>query len=50
MSTKNAKKLKWGEIRGSNPCMPEPQSGVLTTSPIPPYVQYFTKNKFRFQV
>ena len=28
---------QWGEIWGSNPCIPEPQSGVLTTSPIPPY-------------
>ena len=26
----------WGEMWGSNPRMPEPQSGVLTTSPIPP--------------
>ena len=26
----------WGRIRGSNPCMPEPQSGVLTASPILP--------------
>ena len=27
----------WGGIRGSNPCMPEPQSGVLTASPILPF-------------
>ena len=26
----------WGEIRGSNPCITEPQSAVLTTSPISP--------------
>lgn len=26
----------WGEMWGSNPRIPEPQSGVLTTSPIPP--------------
>ena len=29
---------KWGGERGSNPRVPEPQSGVLTTSPPPPYV------------
>mgnify|MGYP006920037666 CR=1 FL=1 len=28
--------IKWGEMWGSNPRIPEPQSGVLTTSPIPP--------------
>ena len=29
---------------GSNPRVPEPQSGVLTTSPIPPYalIEYQT--------
>ena len=27
---------QWGGIWGSNPCIPEPQSGVLTTSPTPP--------------
>lgn len=27
---------QWGEMWGSNPRIPEPQSGVLTTSPIPP--------------
>ena len=32
----------WGEIWGSNPCIPEPQSGVLTTSPIPPFLNYFS--------
>lgn len=26
----------WGEIWESNPCIIEPQSTVLTTSPIPP--------------
>ena len=26
----------WGAIRGSNPCITEPQSAVLTTSPITP--------------
>ena len=26
----------WGGRRGSNPRMPEPQSGVLTASPRPP--------------
>ena len=50
----------WGEIWGSNPCIPEPQSGVLTTSPIPPSlnktslfyyitikkVKYFLKNSY----
>lgn len=30
--------LTWGEMWGSNPRIPEPQSGVLTTSPIPPFV------------
>ncbi len=25
---------------GSNPRIPEPQSGVLTTSPIPPFQKY----------
>ena len=28
---------------GSNPRIPEPQSGVLTTSPIPPYqIDYYS--------
>ena len=31
---------KWGDWWGSNPCIPEPQSGVLTTSPQPPYCQH----------
>ena len=26
----------WGDLWGSNPCMLEPQSSVLTTSPKPP--------------
>ena len=32
---------KWGAIWGSNPCITEPQSAVLTTSPMPPYVFIF---------
>ena len=36
---------KWGEMWGSNPRVPEPQSGVLTTSPIPPYYNYIINNK-----
>ena len=34
--TSFTKTHKWGEIRGSNPCITEPQSAVLTTSPISP--------------
>lgn len=30
---------QWGDMWGSNPRVPEPQSGVLTTSPIPPCAQ-----------
>jgi len=29
----------WGERWGSNPRVPEPQSGALTTSPRPPYLR-----------
>ncbi len=29
--------LGWGDWRESNPRVPEPQSGALTTSPQPPY-------------
>ena len=35
---------------GSNPRMLEPQSSVLTTSPIPPYKKYFNKFLFLLQV
>lgn len=31
-------KINWGGRWESNPRMPEPQSGVLTTSPRPPYL------------
>ena len=30
----------WGDLWGSNPCMLEPQSSVLTASPKPPYKFY----------
>ena len=33
--------LKWGGISGSNRCITEPQSAVLTTSPIPPFVKTY---------
>lgn len=32
--------LKWGGISDSNRCMVEPQSTVLTPSPIPPYKRH----------
>ena len=42
MFIKNINSLtKWGEMWGSNPRIPEPQSGVLTTSPIPPLLKIF---------
>jgi hypothetical protein len=40
----------WGGRWESNPRMPEPQSGVLTTSPRPPYLPQLGKYDYiRFQ-
>jgi hypothetical protein len=33
----NYTRLIWGDRGESNPRVPEPQSGALTTSPRPPY-------------
>ena len=41
--------LFWGAMWESNPRIPEPQSGVLTTSPITPCKLYYTLSLFKNQ-
>src|SRR5699024_1520304 len=40
---------KWGDRWGSNPRMPEPQSGALTTSPRPPYYGRGSRDRTRIK-